>query len=515
MMFELLQNGLDAVEHNVGEKRVAITIDPAANQVTVSDNGVGFPQSSGIFALGKGTKGDVTDYTIRGEHGVGMKMAILCSELFEVWARTTEGKTWKATFTNGWRFLENLEQETFEADAKDAIIPAEYTTTVRVKFPRGVEGLLRPIDIREILVNILSPYVSVSPHSVLAKRVRCELFVEHYFRTSSYTGDVNRLFDDVVPAKLHVAIAKDVALTEDELSERYPEFLRQFWENPRTIIFPAKYWDPTEWYPDPERKGFRTKGQLQTFNPNVNTPDQLWVLKLKTPTEFRILLQNPHITEKYPAGTFDDLIDNHIRGIFIIVGSAARTAKYNINQVMITHPDQIIAADGVITTNQIRAPKRGKNQNYLNNIHFLINIADRVNYGKQGVKNPYLLSQLYNFFEEIYVKKLVDLASSVAGRSAATGGPPPPPVLDIIGLDELDEPELSIRRIPKLENTLIALVHELIAKGRIQGLVSYQLSSLDKYDCQGLIKIRDEELPNPTRDSDLANIEYRVRLWTS
>lgn len=179
---------------------------------------------------------------------------------------------------------------------------------------------------------------------------------------------------------------------------------------------------------------------------------------------------------------------------------------------MITHPDQIIAADGVITTNPIRTPKRGKNQNYLNNVHFLVNIADRVNYGKQGVKNPFLLSQLYNFFEEIYVKKLVDLASSVAGRTGGEGGPPPPPVFNIINLESLDEPELSIRKVPRMENTLIALTHELIAKDRIQGLISYQLSSLDKYGCRGLIALRDEPFPDPTRDSDLASIEYKIRM---
>lgn len=134
MMFELLQNALDAVEKNPRDKRVALTIDPGANQITVSDNGCGFPQSMDIFALGKGTKGEVADHAIRGEHGIGMKMVILCSEAFEVWTRTTEGKIWKASFTNGWRFLQNEEQEAFDPDCTDSITPPEYTTSIRVKF---------------------------------------------------------------------------------------------------------------------------------------------------------------------------------------------------------------------------------------------------------------------------------------------------------------------------------------------------------------------------------------------
>lgn len=512
MMFELLQNALDAVEENAGPKRVRLIIDPGANEVTVSDNGCGFPRDMSIFGLGKGTKGDVSNHNIRGEHGIGMKMVVLCSDKYTVWTRTTSGRIWKAEFQDGWRFLERGEREEVNLDAKDSPIPPEFITTIRVRFPRNIDSLLRPIDTREILANIFSPYGRTATHRAFSKKEPLALFVEHYFRTSCYTGDVNRLFDGEAPSQLEINILEDNSLPKDRHSQYYPDFLIEHWKNPKTISFPASYWDPSSWYADPERKGMRLKNQLPVFNPSVETPNQLWVLKLTEPDEFRLLLQNPHIKDRYPPTYFDPLINNKIKGILIVVASAAKTAKYNINSVMVTQPEQVIAADGVITTNQIRTPKRGRNQSYLNNIHFLVNIADRVNYGKQAVKNPHLLSQLYQFFEEIYVKKLVDLATTVVGRRGGNGGPPPSPTLNILSLDDLDEPELSIKKVPEMENTLIALTHELIAKGRIEGLSVYQLSSIEQYDCKGLIRLRDTEPTLPERDDDLLNIEYKVKI---
>jgi len=510
-VFEAVQNALDAVEGNVGEKRVRIVIDPAENEVTVSDNGTGFPTDSKLFGLGRGTKGDLGNRNIRGEHGVGLKMVILCSDRFILWTKTKKGPVWKAAFLNGWAFLEAEEAEEFDDNATDSEIPDGFTTTVRYRFPRDNPDLLRPIEIRGLLSGLFARYAGVTPHPALRGSGPVSLFVTHYFRTSCYSGDVNRLFDDVAPATIEVAIVDDRKIPDDERARVYPDYLLDYWKLPKVISFPAKYWDPLEWYTEPEKKGYRTKGELSTFNPTVKTPKQMWALKLSTPDEYRLLLQNPNVRDGHPAGTFDDLMDNRIRGIYVVIGPGSAGAKYNVNEVMLGQVTQVIAADGVVTTNQLRTPKRGRNQNYLNNIHFVVDLADRVNYGKQGVKNPYLLSMLYDFFEEIYVKKLVDLATSVAGK-IPTAPPPGPPTVDIVSLPDLDEPDLSIVKTPTLENTLIALTHELIAKGRITGFKSYQLSSFEQYDCMALIEYHDTTPFTPTRDSDLHAIEYKVTL---
>lgn len=511
MLFELLQNALDAVEDISREKKVSLIIDPGKNEITVSDNGTGFPTDMSFFALGKGSKSKLNNPSIRGEHGVGMKMVILCSELFEIWT-IDAGKVWKATFRDGFKFLSKEETECVENDAKDSIIPQGFTTTIRVRFPRGQSDTLREIEARKILNIIFEPYEKSQPHSHFSKRRKCDLFVEHYFRTSSYTGDVNRMFDGKKPANLEVSILKDSSIQDSDLPNAYPDFLIEYWTNPKTIVFPACYWDPSEWYDKPERKGILSKNNIRSFNPSNKSPNHMWVIKTNDKNDIRALMDNPNINDIYEPGYFDDLIENSIRGVFIVIASASSASDYPINNVMITHPDQVIAADGVITTNQIRTPKRGKNQNYLNNIHFVVNLNDRVNYGKQGVKNPYLLSKLYAFFEEIYIKKLVDMATTVAGKNSENSGPPSKPILDVIGLDDLDEPEISIKKIPAMENTLIALTHELIAKGRITGIKSYQLSSREQYDCKGIINVINKTEFVPERDSDLANIEYKISI---
>jgi hypothetical protein len=461
------------------------------------------------FALGKGTKGDLNNPNIRGEHGVGLKMVILCSDNFCLWSKTDSGQIFKAEFKDGFKFLQKEESETIENNASVSEIPDGFTTTIKYSFPKGVENILRPIDVRSIFKELLKKYDNVNIHNALNKKNKLELFIEHYFRTSCYTGDVNRIFDNKKPAKIEVIIVKDASIADDQLNKYYSSALIEYWISPKIISFPAKYWDPSEWFPEPSKRGYRLNNQLFSFNPSIKTPDQMWLLKLTTLSEIKYLLNNPHLKQKYPDDYFDDLISHKIRGIYLVIAPASQ-ARFNIKEVMLGEPDQIISADGVITTNQIRTPKRGKNQNYLNNIHFVINVADRVNYGKQGVKNPTLLSKLYEFFEDIYVNKLVELASSVAGKNPA-GSPFSIPEISLINLPKILDSDLSIKRIPIIENTLIALTHELIALGRIKGIETYQLHSSAQYDCKGILHSKGVSFV-PTRNEDLHSFEYKIKL---
>ena len=71
VVFEALQNALDAVE-GVEGARVRIEFDIGANRVRVYDNGPGFNPEKDQFGLGSGTKFNLQNPKIRGEHGVGM-----------------------------------------------------------------------------------------------------------------------------------------------------------------------------------------------------------------------------------------------------------------------------------------------------------------------------------------------------------------------------------------------------------------------------------------------------------
>jgi hypothetical protein len=512
LIFEGLQNALDAVE-NVDSGRVRVVFDPTHNRVTIFDNGQGFPRDKEFFALGKGSKGELGDKNIRGEHGVGLKMIILCSKKFELITRNGD-RLWYARFIDGFKFEDAGEAESYDEEfAEYNRLPTPWNTVIQYEFPSSTDHPTRPILISSFLQQLFSGYDQFKPFDVFLKKRpnAASLFVENYFRTHSYSGDVNRLFDNKKPTEIEVEILRDDSISEDDRSRIYGAALLEYWQNPHPIPFPCKYWDLTETFDDIEKKGFLTETHLPAFSGKKFGDSRIWVLKLTKREQFERILVNPHIQEVYPKDYFSSLLTK-IRGIYVVIASASKSGRYNISQMLLGKPDQIIAADGIITTNQIRTPKRGKNQNYLNNILFVINIAERVNYGKQGVKNPKLLSKVYEFFEDSYVKTLVDLAISVAGRSAA----PPPfyrePEIVITELKAL-EAGLSIKRVPAKEMTVVALLYELIGLGRIKNLETYQLSSIDQYDGKiNLVPPKSTQFRVIKRDADLLNMEFKIYL---
>lgn len=512
VIFEAVQNALDAVE-DVKNPKVRIIFDIADNRVSIYDNGKGFPPDKNFFGLGKGSKFNLNRPSIRGEHGVGIKMVILCSKQFELITRSAN-KLWYARFDDGYEFLDQKEFEYFDEDYQEVErLPEEFNTLVEYSFPPSESKPLRVVSVRNFIRNLLQDYATVTPFELYTKRkARTPLYVEHYFRTHSYTGDVNRLFDNKKPAQIEIVIKKDSSLSDSQISKTYPSYLVEYWQETPTIKFPSKYWDLTELYDNPTNKGFLSEDMLRSFNPNRKFGDsRLWVLKITDKKQMKDLLINPDVTDYYPSNHFDVLINKRITGIYIIVGSASKSGKYNINKMLLGKPNQIIAADGVLTTNQIRTPKRGRNQNYLNNIHFVVNINERVNYGKQGVKNPKLLSDVYLYFEEIYVKTLVDLAVSVAGKQSKAPALDDPEVV-VTELPDL-KGNLSIKKAPWHESTLIAILYELIGKGLISGIETYHLSSFDQYDGKvSIIQPRSKSFKKIHRDADLLNVEFKIKL---
>lgn len=515
VIFEALQNALDATEL-ITDGKVRIEFDVVSNTVTVFDNGPGFPSAREFFGLGKGSKNNLNDPNVRGEHGIGIKMVILCSKKFELLTRKIDRKLWYARFNDGYKFLSGAEKEFFDEDYQNlGDLPEGYNTKVKYSFPSPSDDPLRPMTVRGFVRNIFEDYKTIKPFDEYTKKKDLTaLYLEHYFRTHSYSGDVNRLFDDKKPTLIEIVIKKDQEISPNFLKQHYPEYLISFWEKFDTVQFPAKYWDITEIFPDPGKKGFLTENHLKSFRAGTSLGDsRIWALKITDKQELKNLLINPLMRDYYDPAEFDDFISNRLHGLYIIIASASTKGRYNINRLILGKTDQIIAADGVITTNQIRTPKRGKNQNYLNNIHLVVNIRDRVNYGKQGVKNPKLLSLLYKYFEEIYVKNLVDLAISVAGKQPKPT-PFEEPDISYIEMKNIVRPtELSIKKEIIKENTLIAVFYELIGRGVITGIQTYQLSSIDPYDGKiNMIKPKTNDFKTIKRNDDLLNLEFKVKL---
>nr|WP_241426047.1 ATP-binding protein [Clostridium beijerinckii] len=520
IVFEGLQNALDAVE-NVTNPKVKVVFNIEENRVSIYDNGNGFPCDKEFFGLGKGNKSDLNNPNIRGEHGVGLKMIILCTRQFELITRNHKNnKLWYARFSDGFKFIESEDKEFFDDEYNIERLPKGYNTLIEYSFPNSEVKPIRLLNIRNFILNMFKDYEKITPYSEFLKnRDKAQLYIEHYFRTHSYSGDVNRLFDKKKPCEIEIIIQNDNSIDEVQKSKIYAMELVDYWNkreenNEYTIKFPSKYWDLTEVYSNPTRKGIFTEELLKRFNPNIkHGGSHIWIMKILDKEMLKDLLINSNLKNFNEANNYNTLIKDKIRGIYMVIGSASNSVKYSINNLLLGKADQIIAADGVITTNPIKSPKKGKNQSYLNNIHIVININDRVNYGKQGIKNPVLLSNIYKYFEQIYVSKLVQLAISVAGK------------IPNDNQNEYEEPEivinelenmqgnLTIKKIPKHENTLIAIFYELIGRGVIKGIQSYHLSSYDRYD--GKINIFSKinnKFKNVNRDADLMNMEFKINL---
>ena len=182
-------------------------------------------------------------------------------------------------------------------------------------------------------------------------------------------------------------------------------------------------------------------------------------------------------------------------------------------------PRQFIAANGVPTVHVLSGPTRGGEASYVaNNIHFIANIAARLNYGKQTIANPRLVGLVSQFFDDAVRATLKNVASSIVGLQIGTSTADDIEVqgayeTNILQREELAGGALSFKRVPHDENALIAIFSELLGRGYLTGYHVYSLSQRSRYDGLAAMKLRNQDsVPIPTTDADLQNIEFKLRL---
>lgn len=508
VIHEALQNARDAIQQSeLSEGEINVFLDLTNQSVTIVDNGVGFTRDITLLGIG-GTDKESLDWKIQGNQGVGLKAVLLSTSEFKL-ESVKDGKKWTVTCKNASEYKNGADVKIVEHPVVDVTAP--NGTKISYKFSdKRLSSLLKYIwELGRKMSRIIAP----NNHIKLKKAI------EWYFRSYSYAGDVNRLLDlagiKPIVTKFKITYSEDVPAEFDNPLSGILENIKD-----EEIIFPNIHWnihDAVNMVPPRQPKPPIVEmdppdgGKFTGFSSNV-----IWVAKYTTPDQYKLLLRNSGLRVQPDSSEYETLFENTL-GIYIVIGGLE-----TLRDFFIENPRRFVAANGIPSSHLIRDPTKGGELTYNRNIHFIINLNSRLNYGKQNITNTRLLGKAFDFYTDAYRATLKNIAKSIVGTEAVDlgGGGYYDRIADkdrnILEREGLIIPtglgSLSIKKVPKDENTVIALFFELMGKGILKDFNVYSLHGKSRYDCRMMIKHSGmQEMPTPESDSDLAVVEFKQR----
>jgi len=509
---ETLQNALDAIQRS-GKKqgRVEIVLDIDKKEVQVLDNGIGFPFNLNLLGFG-GTDKTATDATLGGEIGVGLKVVIFSTtelDLKATYIDTATGalKDWHASLRDGQRYL-NMLVDDVDVNYDEPVNSASTETSTRLRYSFSDERILQFAE------SIYNDYMAQKLiHDDLASSPldKFKLAVEHYFRTTGYAANINNLLgvDQTVPTEINLNISCQKSL------DRLSEGLKQLFEkNPNVqVSFKNKFWDIEESI-QRARKGAPRPTVLKASYPteggdignyNVN---YVYAQKFTDWPAFAKLLSNRRMRDPPDASKYKYVFDQYIAGANLVVGARDVLRKYVVGIPRM----HIIAASGIPSTHDVNPPRDVGELGFVNNIHFIINLRTRLTYGKQTIKNPWLLGKINEFFRDAFRSVLKNTARNITGKVEPAPLPIVTPSAEFVSRPNLDVPGLTIKKEPWEEIEVIALFYELIGRGYLKEYETWGLMARETYDGKMLIYYPGISMSTPLSDNDLSTIEFKVRL---
>jgi hypothetical protein len=505
VVHEALQNAKDAVVRAGGHGNVDIALDLGLQSVTVEDDGTGFPYDPGLLGFGGTDKDEDPDGALGGRQGVGLKAVILGTKLFELQA-IHAGKSWSLRIEDADTFLSGGDPE-FEMSEFQPTTSASGTV---------VSYSFRDDAVSRMITDILNlQYHLIEDALADSRRARLALALETYFRTYSYAGDANALLGLRPPNGINVKLK--IRANGEPVGHVPSDLLEELAESPLEVLFPCRYWDV-------EEAVSRTKGRRP--RPTVLTQplppagtfgryndSYMYVGKLTDRAGFESLLSNPNLRRPIDKSKYDRLFDQ-LRGLYIVIGSRSTIERYVVGPAR-----QVIAADGTPSAHVIPGPQRGAEASYVaNNIHFVADVAAKLNYGKQTIPNPRLVNQVATFFADAVRATLKNVAISIVGSQQLTSSADDLEDVsrfeqDVLARPELAENLLHFKREPRDENALIAIFFELIGRGALFGYHFYSMSQKAQYDGRAVIKLSNQDdFPIPHADVDLRTVEFKIDL---
>jgi len=514
VVHETLQNSLDAIQQSGKAKGyVRIDIDVDGEEVTVEDNGEGFPFDLTLLGFGASNK-DPEDHRLCGEIGVGIKTVIACTNNFEFWAKYIDEKAgtlrkWHCKINDGYRYMKELAEDIeLNYDEPTNVSREEETGTRLVySFPKEDKR------VRSLIEQIYGNYVASQriDDSLAAGIVdKFRLAIEHYFRTTGYAANVNNLLqvNQTVPIDITIGLRCREVAAVGELGQ-------VFLKNPTlTVSFPNKCWDAVEIInrsrkPRPYPIGYPTQTPFPGEGGYIGdySSSYIYVQEFSDFSEAQKMLNNPKMRVPPNISDYKPYFERYVTGIYLVAGSREVLRKY-----LIDYPrSRFIAASGIPSVHEILTPSDVGGLGFINNISLIINLKQKLTYGKQTIKNPWLLGKVNAFFRDAFRSTLIHTAECIAGKVPESILPPAVmPSVSVVSRPSLGVPFLSLRKVPVEEMEVIALFFELVGRGYLPEYETWSISSREEFDGKMVIHYPGVTLPEPRSDRDLSNIEFKL-----
>lgn len=509
---EGLQNALDSVRESGGDdRRIDLHLDLPNRRVSVTDNGVGFPNNPKLLFLGGTEKSQKSLY---GMIGAGLKVVLFSSSEFTLRARAGAG-AFRIDLDNAYQFDgENPPALAVpEAFPPDANALEEVGTELSYILPEGEDDILASCMQRVIDACLpkgdADPFLATLQRAVNAGAYgsRLAALFAFFLRRYTYAGDVRTAIGLQDP---HAEI--NVRIDCDGDSGLGIPLLAELSDGVASVEFkvdPAYQTveDSVAWSP-PNRRLSVFQDRLGRGGENLTqTAQGLNHLRLTDPEDFKRLLENrrggygqaaPWIDE------FERLLFPKINGISLTIGRIP-----DLDRLLPGGSRRVVSANGVVTTHEL-AVDSGQNQEYVRCFDLCIDVDGDLNWGKSQITNPHLVKWVRRYINAAYAAVIQNAAKAFVGRIAPDDDDDPTDVF--LGRPDLALDGLVLRKEPKSEQDVIALMFELAGRGEFDSYRFFGLSSIDRYDSRAAILTEGlvpEEVFDPDGDGDLSVVEFK------
>ena len=516
---EALQNALDAVAIATTQKKIlkgeiSIEINFDSNTVIVKDNGIGFPNESGLLILG-GTEKPKSSKTVAGMVGVGIKVVLYCTEFFSIKAKT-DTECWTVEISGANRFKDDQSLQLnipvpFSIDTS----PLEKTgTNITYKFPGGENGMMNLFmeavrnRIVETEVDADSGFPSIVKKSADSNQV--VYLLASFLQRFSYVGDTLEPIGGRIG--LNNTTIK-VSLTSKNHGKDLGEFWSKRWGNEDTVEIEIK-----PQYLGVEQTIKLTKVQRPTiFKDNIGhggtglsrTSSGFNVTNYTTPQEYKNLLSNSR--GEFPS---KDILDRFERRLFPKINCIKLTIGRipQLSQYLPNGSRRVLSANGVVTEHDLEITS-GRNQQYVRCVDLVIDLDAELNYGKTQLTNGPLVGLVREFVNESYKRTIQYAAANFVGKIVEQTDDEPG---DVFWARSDMSPRIldELCKQPRDENDVIALFVALVTSKKLYGYVIYGFSQSDKYDSRMVVLRecdRSDLLKNHT-ENDLRTVEFKLAV---
>ena len=515
---EALQNAIDAIvgaDDGISHE-ININLDLDQKSVTVTDNGIGFPNDPSLLFLGGGTKRPGSR-KLFGLVGVGIKVVLFSSKEFRLRSNSDQG-AFRYEISDAYQFEKdpppNLQVPSqFPHD----LSPLNNGTEVYYRFPDHTED--NPVE--QFIQNMYDhclPRGNDSDFGTTLKlavergfyKNRMAGLMATFLRRYTYAGDIlnylggkQELLNTTID--IHVTCSNPSAAFGDGIGDLFDGKTQFSFEIKPKYLFVS---ETRNWVPPQDRPGLFEQSLGRGGTNLTRTWKGFNTCLYADAEDYEKLITDKN--GEFPKGVKESIEEYRerlfprINGILLTIGQIPLFEEF-----LPGGSQRVISANGVVTTHEVDLT-RGRTQSYARSFDLVIDVDATLNYGKSQLTDTHLISRIRRFVNDAYATTIQTAASKWVGR---VDPPDDGEQYDFyLKRESLNIPELAIKKVPRDENDVIALFFELLGRGYIEGYQSFGLSQMDRYDGRFILRRSGDETDPviPADDRQLSAVEFKV-----